>query len=139
MRIRSEDRKQFLHDIFVCALEGGIGYWSQCSNYRWAKPDGSEDLDGFGADIIDIEDDDKAYRIDINVISRGVNKIAKAQAPYWQPNGPERTQCADVEYLTGYCARTVRAASFENDASEIDADLADQIVQVGLFGKVVYG
>ena len=42
---KTDLRKQFLFDVFVTALEGGIGYWSVAEEYHWKK-DG-EDLDGF--------------------------------------------------------------------------------------------
>lgn len=32
---RSNERKQFIFDIFVTALEGGIDYWACASKYYW--------------------------------------------------------------------------------------------------------
>ncbi len=139
MTTRSNERKTFLHDVFVTALEGGIGYWSQASAYHWSAEDGSCDLDGFYAEVYDVEaNDGVARRIDADVIAHGISLISQAKAPYYDPNG-FGTQCAPVEYLGKYEADMIRNASHSNDGGEIDSSLADVIVQVGLFGKVVYG
>lgn len=131
---RSAARKEFLNDIFVAAIEGGINYWASVSDYEHL------DLDTFGADVRDNEDDDApTYRVDAAVIARGVSRISTAKAPFYEPNKAPYTQCEKVKYLSEYVAKIVRDAGFENDASEIDADVADVVVQVGLFGEVVYG
>lgn len=119
----SRDRKQFLHDIFVTALEGGIGYWSQASKYRWSVCDGhTEDLDNFVAVIHDTEDNRKKYTVDRAVIQRGLSKIASGTAKVHE----------------SYVKR-IGQASRENDFGNCDAGDADVIVQAGLFGEVVYG
>ena len=133
-------RSEFLHDVFVTAIEGGIGYWSECSRYHWENGGGLTDLDleGFYADITDTEDTDKHYRISRQTISRGVHLITSARGPFYDPNGAN-TQCVDVPYLDKGTAMCVWAGSVDNDASEIDAGIADAIVQVCLFGEVRYG
>jgi hypothetical protein len=75
----SKDRKGFFHYLFTTALEGGIGYWSNCQEYHWSKPDESvamqirsgvewkntkvriEDLDNFYAIIESSEGDWGVY------------------------------------------------------------------------------
>lgn len=124
-KTKSDERKQFLIDVFTTALEGGIGYWSAAKSYHWSNTDGTEDFDGFYSDIVDFEDENKKYRIDQAVIVKGVNAILKGT--------PE-----DLQLHQSYIIRISGASRF-NDAGEIDALDADIIVQVGLFGKVVYG
>lgn len=115
---------QLLADIFTTALEGGINYWSQCANYHWSNPDGTSDLQGFYADVIDVEDDDKPYRIDRSVMLRGYERALDGDVDvYWSASTrpPDPTNLDDIE-------------DYDYDAGD-----ADIIVQLGLFGKVVYG
>jgi hypothetical protein len=109
-------------DIFVTALEGGIGYWSEAESYHiWLPDTDEEDTTGFYADIIDVEDDVK-YHIDIKVLRKGYglaastfrNKIA------WSTTPPPLVWTKDTDW-------------------DFDAGDADCIVQLGLFGEVVYG
>lgn len=117
----------FLHDLFVTALEGGIGYWSTCSRYRWAKPDGDpqnpvSDLVGFHAVIEETEDDDKPeHRIDRDLIIKGLAGLKDALG-----EDSERYQ-------------RIKAAEKARDCGQLDAEDADVVVQVGLFNDIVYG
>lgn len=125
---------EFLRDIFITALEGGIGYWSTASKYR---PGSSEDGTDWFATITDTVDGGD-YRIDINTVLAGLGAICEARGPFYDPNGA-RTNCEDVPYLTRYVHDSILSAVKTLDAGEIDSDLADTIVQVGLFGKAIYG
>lgn len=125
----SAERKQFLHDVFVTALEGGIGYWSQASKYHWSvDADGEqEDLDGFVAIIHEWDEDANDYgskKLTVNrqVIQSGIRALADKS---FQVRDDIR--------------KTVLAASAMNDSGDIDAEIADVIVQAGLFGEVIYG
>ncbi|MFM1966787.1 MAG: hypothetical protein RL134_2512, partial [Actinomycetota bacterium] len=61
-----------LHDVFVTAMEGGIGYWSGCSSYRWSLDGGEvDDLTGFRAVIHDHVMPGPAITINRDVILRG--------------------------------------------------------------------
>lgn len=122
---RSDVRKEFFFDIFVTALEGGIDYWACASEYHWGN-DGEYDLDGFYALVSDSEEDDTFpdnSRIDISIISKGLNKIIND----------------DTVKINSEIRRTIRQASIANDAGLIDADAADCIIQVGLLGELVFG
>ena len=135
----TDERKQFLWSVFVTALEGGIDYWSRCESYRWSNGDNKTgDYDTFRA-VIMVPDRNADERvINIDTIAKGVDAIAKARKPYYDPNGA-KTQCKSVKFLTQYVANTVRNASHDNEGGDIDASLADAIVQVGLFSEVTYG
>jgi hypothetical protein len=119
----------FLDDIVVTALEGGIGYWSTCF---WYKPSTAT------AAIAELETEEELL-IDRNVVETGIRRIVAAAPPYFQPNGIEKTQCADVPFLWEYVRSNVVQAILSDDCGEIDADIADCIVQVGLFNEVRYG
>jgi hypothetical protein len=130
------DRKQFLADIFTTALEGGISYWSSCSTYHWSKGDGSSDLDGFYAAITD-EEDGTDYRIDRQVIQRGVGLFVRyCNGEINSNGGPGDGQRLPSDH---YWRQFLAANRTNGDDGDYDADVADNIVQFGLFGKVVYG
>jgi hypothetical protein len=117
---------EFVHDVFVTACEGGINAWCEIDQYHWSDGSRNPDLYGFFAIVRahDIDDFDVAkFRVDASVIAAGLRRIAA---------GP-------VEYLGEGLRATIVQATIAGDAGEIDAGDADTIVQVGLFGKVIYG
>lgn len=119
------ERDQFLFDVFVTALEGGINYWSETNDYHiWSDEAATvEDLDGFYANVTNVVDyTGEPVRIDASVVRRGLRAIG---------NG-------NVRIADSYRTRIGRA-NRANDAGEIDALDADAIVQAGLFGEVRYG
>lgn len=143
---RSAERESFLALIITTALEGGIGYWSQATEYRWYYPDiagGTADPapNGGGnafARIIETEanvDPEECPTWDItpDVVATGLRRIASTQ---------------DIRYLNATDRKTIRYCDRHNTtapddgpdwARDIDSDLADVIVQVALLGEVVYG
>lgn len=139
-------RDQAYFDIFVTALEGGIGYWSNCKRYHWTNDQGAtEDLAGYHADIYDVESPIEEgplpegatgagrigeyrvalYRIDRAVIAKGVGAFGR----YFR-------DAASTSY-TGRARRDLAQGHW--DHLDIDAGIADSIVQLGLFGDVIYG
>lgn len=141
MRQRSEARKQFLHMVFTTALEGGIGYWSAATAYHWSNGgDGYDpDLDGFYARIVSNDDesgwgvkglaDDAELTIDADVIARGLSRLRKRQREH------------TLTSLSGalYCQQWMKADRTNGEEGDFDAEMADQVVQLGLFDEVVYG
>lgn len=123
--VRSRERKQFLFDIFVTALEGSIKYWAAAKTYKWKK-EGSddEDLDNFHAVVVDAEDEDAFPESTINqdTIVKGVNRILKGGFQ-----------------IRDDIRESVKSGNEDNDACYIDADAADCIVQAGLFNDIVFG
>lgn len=122
-------RDQLFLDLFTTAMEGGIGYWSSCSTYHWEKPGGGDDLHGFYAEI-DVDEagddgEDVPRRIDRGVIQRGWNLAITSWADriLWSSGD---TPYAGESYPY-------------HDTWDFDAGDADAIVQLGLFGEVVYG
>ena len=146
-------RKQFLCDVFTTALEGGIGYWSSCSVYHWHDASSDDrlasDIDGFNAvihptesywGVWDDERDAAAMIIDITVMERGVRKFGRYCRGELDRHGnpvPEENQ---VPLSDGHYWRQWLVAEATNgEEGDYDADVADQIVQWGLFGKAIYG
>lgn len=160
MTKRSEARKEFLHGVFTTALEGGIGYWSVCDTYNWAKGTDTKgdpcvvDLDGFYAIVYELDEDGegvshdrlgyefhydtKELRIDISVIARGVQLFT--QYVYgridYQGNKVDDPKPVDADH---YWRQFLKADQTNGDDGDYDSIVADNIVQFGLFGKVVYG
>lgn len=119
----SKARDQLLFDIFVTAMEGGINYWSMCGEYHWTNKDYSDDLQGFYASIVDTEDELQPFRIDRKTIARGYS-LATSEWRDW------------ISWSSGCKPPLVITSDTEWD---YDAGDADVIVQLGLFGEVVYG
>ena len=120
----SRERTGFLADILVTAAEGGINYWALMRNYRW-----EQDADGnLTMASVEIETRPKNpgpsvwQTVSEETIELG---IARVKQPGFQVN---RDNLANI-----------LVADRENDASEIDSEAADCIIQAALFGEVVYG
>lgn len=128
---------EFVHNIFVTALEGGIDYWFVSKTYQWELGVGGGcDLENFRATGYCNDDEDpELLTIDKDVIVWGLLRIIGGDAtfggkPLTEDDHLFKTVQAACEYDPeyGYDVNTV-----------VDADIADCIVQVGLFGDVRYG
>lgn len=110
---------QDINDIMCSALEGGICYWANKAEVvgkylgEWAH----EQISRGGSLILhDAESDDKWELNRENLL----NGIAKAYEDNWF-----------TDY--GWCdGKTI-------DTCQVDAEVADTIIQLALFGKVVFG
>jgi len=112
------ERDQFLRDIFIIALEGGIGYWAMSLTYNSSKYN-------YSSDIVDAETEEEfeeGKTINRDTIIKGLNKIVSNEIR-----------------LNSQLMKDIAAANVTNDAGEIDAESADCIVQAGLFGEVRFG
>lgn len=124
-------RDQAYFDIFVTALEGGIGYWSVCHEYRWRRPgtDGTvdevQDTLGFHAVISEEDGVTKRHTINRETIAKGVREFI-AWAKEGNPSTYFKQAAVDLDWGKW-------------DDLDVDADIADAIVQFGLFGKLVFG
>jgi hypothetical protein len=108
-------------DIAITAAEGGIGYWSQIEVYRPSRWDGQPFTRRAEVFYRLREWNDEAdawtgtkHVVTTDVIQRGVNLLNTGR--FGTPFGYDPTE---PEYM--------------------DADAADMVIQLGLFGKVVYG
>lgn len=114
-------RDQLLFDLFVTALEGGIGYWSECSEYHWMNEDRTEDKRGFRAVIHD--EDHKRYVVNRKVMDKGLMLAATE----WRDK---------LDWSSGDKPPLVVTVDTDWD---YDAGDADMVLQLGLFEDVVYG
>jgi hypothetical protein len=137
------DRRDFYASIVTTALEGGIGYWSAAEEYRWYFPD----IDGGRAEpgpdgsanayalIVPADEDsdgdhwpkdaggEPCARVTVDNVRRGLRQIVSGEG---QLVGEETR-------------RRFALALREWDAGDLDAGDCDMIVQVAIFGKVIYG
>jgi hypothetical protein len=134
-RTRTPERQEFFADIITTALEGGVGYWSQASEYRWFSPTlsggtatpGPNGTANAYATLHETDTDDGELGPPLTVT---VDDIARAFG-ILRRGTPEGWNARDVARML--------AAYAETDAGEIDAGDADCIVQVATLGTVVYG
>jgi hypothetical protein len=135
MTKRTAERETFLADIVTTAVEGGMNYWAQTSGYRWyslSLPDGGGSADpspaGGGnayAKVHEFGDEPKVIKVHdltIETVAKGIGILKKPETE-----------------ISPYLRRTLLGADTENDAGEVDAEGADVLVQLGLFGEIVYG
>lgn len=124
-------RAQLLHDVFVTAIEGGMtSAWGRVLTYHWAKDvahydSDVDDLEGFYALVDEYGDDDTPsarHHIDRDVIQRGMQLAATE----WQHK---------IHWQCGYTP----PVNDDVEWPDFDAIDADCIVQLGLFGEVIYG
>lgn len=115
---KSAKREQFIQDLFVTAIEGGIDYWANFQSIN--KIDKPGDTLGWWYESVHIIDDDgDSYVIDKNTIVKGINMLVKLNA--------DRDK------------HLILANRTNGDDGDFDALDADKIVQFGLFGELVYG
>lgn len=139
---KSPERIEFLTDILITAVEGGIGYWSQADEYRAAperpaaergvtlyipahEVDAADYRLPVGHGLIESWGDEIpacTVRVDLDAIAAGVGLITRGEA------GVHSDYIGDIF-----------AASLHNDSGDIDATAADLIVQAAIFGRVIYG
>lgn len=120
-------KEQLLCDLFTTALEGGINYWASVSEYRWEDEngeDGDNSLD-FRAVIHDEEsgDPDSLVTVTIVTMRRGY-RLATGE---WRKK---------IHWSSGEAPPFIVTDDTEWD---FDAGDADCILQLGVFGEVVYG
>ena len=138
MATRSKHMVQRLFDLFVTALEGGIGYWSVCKTYHWTKQPGAEklpvdkaqDLYGFYAVVVETDpsegDTPKTHRIDAAVLSLGLRRLREGKVTF----GNAPWDAVVQRNLWHQC---------HDEDGNYDAGDADIVVQAGLFGDIIFG
>lgn len=121
----SNARNELLHAIFTTAIEGGVNYWSECRSYRWSV-DGTgneSDLIGFQAMLRDSETGKEWLTVNRETISEGYRLASttyKDRISWSSGDNPPLVITDDTDW-------------------DFDAMDADVIVQLGLFGDVIYG
>lgn len=142
--VRSKERVEFLTNILTGAIESGAYGWFMVDEYRW------EDMGEHAYAVITEEDETVAegaepatYRIDFDVIVRGLQVIRKAtMGPVKDHNG-SLVLCNAVTEKRLFVAPHRRAEidrANRSNGDDGDLDVIDYlaIVECGLFGRVVY-
>ena len=115
IKVTAED----IDDIMCSALEGGINYW--CCKAEvvgdYLGEYASEQISRGGTLKLYDEVEDQVYKLTLEDLLKGI-KLA-VQGNYY----------ADYEWHNGA----------ELDPCQIDADVADVIIQLALFKEVIYG
>ena len=116
-----------IEDIMVTALEGGIGYWSVLDNTGPEFEEAPEDepvaitatkilLSGGELVFYDVEDKDEKYVLTLSKLLNGVKLFIE--------QGHDRYGAFNQH---------------EIDMCHFDSDCADTLVQLALFGEIVFG
>lgn len=142
---RHELDEEFLSRVLETAVEGACSYWADVSADPSEESVRNEGVRDF--DLSDyIEEDAEASRDD-------EGGIAYTEASFLVSKDPTQGGTLDLQGVADAIERIVSgevdvppaireiilAAVEDGDASDIDAEAADCIVQVGLFDEIVYG
>ena len=151
MAKRTEARKEFLSDILTTAAEGGVNYWGHVEGYNWADTNVGEDP---AESVMDIWVDEESveegglptpveykegqfsaydpeerfgiYHVDIEVVSKGINLIIAGKTTI------------HPSVLGDYRKANKLIDGYYDSDGWLDSEAADIIVQVGLFGEIVF-
>ena len=127
------ERSAFLSDIIITAAEGGVNYWAAVTKYDHGY-NKSDKLGDCGLEpersrtasmcVQDAEDDSEPPMLVT------VKTLRKAFALVMSSK--------DIAHVGGDWRKRMVAEYWGKDAGELDADDADSLVQIGLFGEVRY-
>ncbi len=117
MRKRSAERTEFLNDILCTFAEGGIQLIGSI-----VEKDFDDDALIYRKLVVEYTDDPMHHTVTIETIAKGLSLCRR---------GP-------VTYLGRSSRLRLNECYKEMDAGEIDAVDATNIVEIGLFGEVVY-
>ena len=114
-----------IDDIMCTALEGGITYWckhaeSTINDMEWRNANNVHwlhEVISRGGEIILTDEDNVKYKLTLHHFMTGLQKLIDESGEYYL----EQTN-------DGYTLET----------SEIDADIADLIIQYAIFGELVF-
>ena len=120
----ADKQLQLMKDTLTTAIEGGINYWAMGQNAVR-----EEDLTYVSCELCPAE----------QAFEKGDKRNA------WQKVGPAEIEAAMLRIINeqGLCAAYIREAILmdyvDPDSCRGDAETADVIVQVAMFGEIVFG
>lgn len=119
--------------IAITAAEGGIGYWSRLKDYlpsRWYPADADKPLP--------VDDDFVFYALKCdNPMGRGIGTLIVNITPEVIVDGMR--QLLGGGKVRADLVQQALANVREGEPGAVDADVADCILQLGIFGEVVFG
>lgn len=115
IKVTQED----IDDIMCSALEGGISYWCSCAEVvgDYLGEYASEQISRGGMLLLHDAEDDEEYDLTLNDLLNGIKQAY------------EGNYFAEYEWCDG---KTI-------DTCQVDAEVADVIVQLALFNDVIFG
>jgi hypothetical protein len=123
----AEKQLQLMKDTLTTAIEGGINYWAKGRNFER-----EEDLTYVSCELRPSYDEGKPFE-------------DGDRRNDWQKIGPAQIEAAMLRIINekGICAAYIREAILmdyiDPDSCRGDAETADVIIQVALFGEIVFG
>jgi hypothetical protein len=127
LRKRSAEREQFLSDVMTTAVEGGINYWASVSDYRWDAP-----FDQQGVTVYDHSGDElppEGKRVTPEDIASAISKMRANKDGLF----------AWAHRSESYWVQFWLADRTNGEDGDYDAGIADCILQVAVFGDVIFG
>lgn len=124
-----ELREGFISDVLITAFDGNYGgcwYWAEPGDLydnSWLTVAGNQWKSVAIKDIYEDGPDPQDKVVDVTVVAEGI-RLALSQT------GPK---------VSDAIRKAIYLAVVNEDAGEVDSDCADVIVQLGLFGEIVYG
>lgn len=130
INIKLELSDQFLRDVLSIAVWYGSSYWAGFENPVMHQGESYADYESIT--VNDLGDDEEAkakYEINLAKVAEGIERLIGRNF-----NSEEsHAQCH-----VSYSAAMLRAAAL-GDAGNVDAELADIVLQLACFGHIVYG
>lgn len=125
IKIEVELDQEFISNVLITAFDGNYGgcwYWADIAHGTWLRVDDSGEWLGCDIKPKDDEPPHSSYLVDHSTLQSGIDLIL---------SGTVQISPVVKTYIT--------RAIIDRDAGDIDSEAADAIVQVGLFGEIVYG
>jgi hypothetical protein len=123
-------------DIVIGAIEGGTGYWAECTDYKWKRwyvnPDAKFD-DPDHDKLRDIPRDEVLVRIKEDED----NGEPTRENNDWFEITTENLERAVCAVLNSKYAHTISFADY-GEGIDVDATGADIIFQYAMFGELVF-
>lgn len=123
----------FYSDVIVTAVEGGIGYWSRCSDYdhgyKWNEDCESRHQPASVTVHELVDEQANTYKAGVKVTTKEIANAMQRIADFGQ----------QIEYAGDEWRGRMAGALREKDAYDIDAGDADVIMQIAVLGGIVYG
>ena len=113
---------EILSTTIITAVEGGINYWAQVSNYKWDLDDPTVT----SVRVHEVEAEHGEYEAGHDI---GLDEIAKGMERMLQPEAKIARRIKD----------TLLTAINSDDGGDIDAEVADCVMQFAVLGELVYG
>ena len=115
------DRDEFLSNCIITAVEGAIGYWSEVDKYHHTPGPAR-------VRVHELDEPKKPFvPVDIKRIDKAIQKIIAS------------VDGKSVKIHSTYVAKIAGAYATNDESSEVDAEIADIIMQVAVLGEVIYG